>query len=180
MEKILKNPKILIGAFFTIVLAGGALYVHAEQLSAKRIIAECSAAKNKPLCYTDHLDEVLKRRGLSPALSLLAAAYAADPEGGGFCHGNTHDLGKAAYEEFHRGGEVKLGANTYYCGYGFYHGFLEALVVETGSLDEAREFCTYAGKSVPKPEGYAEGACYHGIGHGVTDGSDPGLWGSAE
>ncbi len=138
------------------------------------------SAKNKALCYTDVIDQMLKQKGLSATFDFIAATYEADPSFAKFCHANTHDLGKAAYIDFHATGEVDLSPKASYCGYGFYHGFMEEMLFQTHNLTEAREFCTYASTVVPIPEGYAEGACYHGIGHGVTDGYDTTLWGDAK
>lgn len=139
----------------------------------------CVHAKNKALCYTAVIDIVLQHQGLSAAFNFIALAYESDRDFAAFCHSNTHQLGEAAYRQFHQTGQVELSAKASYCGYGFYHGFLEELLVESRDLNEARAFCTYVGTQVPNPIGYAEGACYHGIGHGVTDGYDPTLWGDA-
>jgi hypothetical protein len=47
----------------------------------------------------------------------------------------------------------------------------------TGSLEEAQTFCKKAGELLAKETSDAEGACYHGIGHGTLDGNDPSMWG---
>ena len=139
----------------------------------------CKRVANKPLCYTDLINTVLKTRGLSAAFDVLAAAYDADTSFASTCHAVTHDLGKAAYEKFHRTGKFDLTNKVAYCGFGFYHGFIDALLVETKDYAEARAFCRAAGEEFPYPIGVAERNCYHGIGHGITDGNDPRLWGSA-
>lgn len=43
-----------------------------------------------------------------------------------------------------------------------------------------RQFCRDVGLALQHETSDAEGACYHGIGHGITDGSDPGAWGNAQ
>lgn len=173
--------KIALAVCGALVVGGGVLLVLSlVPLSPARSIAACQSVENKALCYTDRINETLSQRGLSAAFDALAAAYDADPDFAGTCHAETHELGKAAYERFHATGKVELSSKASYCGYGFYHGFMEALLAETNDLDEARSFCAYAGRAVPEPRGYAEGACYHGIGHGVTDGSDPRSWGDAK
>ncbi len=139
----------------------------------------CIKASNKPLCYTTVIDSTLNQKGISATFDFIAAAYEADPAFASFCHSNTHEVGKAAYILFHATGKVDLSDKASYCGFGFYHGFMEEMLAETHNMDEARAFCAYAGTVVPNPPGYAEGACYHGIGHGVTDGYDPTLWGNA-
>lgn len=142
-------------------------------------IVLCKDAENSAQCYAEGIESILKTRGLNAALDALALAYEADPLFAGECHANTHEIGRAAYHEFRKNGKVELSLKASYCGYGFYHGFLEELLGVSNDLDEAREFCSYAGRVAPNPPGQAEGSCYHGIGHGVTDGYDPRLWGNA-
>ncbi len=158
----------------------GAFCIYGLQFTPSHIVSRCSRAQYRMVCYTDSINAVMRHRGLSAAFDVLAAAYAADADFAASCHGNTHDLGNAAYEQYHRTGMIELTPKASYCAYGFYHGFMEALLAQTHDLDEARAFCAFAGRQVPVPAGYAEGACYHGIGHGVTDGSVPSEWGNAE
>lgn len=159
-----------------IVLLGSAVY-GVWRSPAVRIplaIHECAAvpANMKALCYTDKVDAVLRISGLRAALSLVAASYKADPAVASFCHGNMHELGAAAYKQFAARGAIDLTTDGSFCGFGFYHGFMEEMLLETGSLDQAKAFCTYVGKTLGGDQTYAEGSCYHGIGHGVTDGTD--------
>lgn len=145
------------------------------------VVAACSTKtkSEKVLCYKKAIEEVVRERGVRSALREVARAYATDPEYPAFCHANTHDLGRAAYARYIAKGAIDLTTDASYCGYGLYHGFMEAMFEETGVLDQARDFCAYVGKNQPVPEGYAEGACYHGIGHGVTEGTDISLRGDA-
>lgn len=157
------------------------LYALLQYRSPDAVLRECATAENKPLCFSTRIEEMVRTRGIPAAFDALAIAYNNDPQFAGTCHAVTHDLGKAAYEEFHRTGKTELTSKASYCGYGYYHGFLDALLIDTNDLAEARSFCTYVGKNVPHPPPpeYAEGSCYHGVGHGITDGTDPRLWGNA-
>lgn len=166
---------------FGIGICAIALYGFLSYQKPDEIIRECGSADNKPLCYSTRIESILRTRGIPAAFDALVAAYDHDPEFAGTCHAVTHELGKAAYEEFHKTGKTELTSKASYCGYGFYHGFMDALLVDSNDLQEARSFCTYIGKNVPHtpvPES-AEGPCYHGIGHGISDGTDPRLWGDA-
>jgi hypothetical protein len=171
-----KYALVLLGAGLCVI----ALYSFFSYRSPDVILRLCGNAENKPLCYSKNIEGILRTRGIPAAFDALAVAYDSDPEFAGTCHAVTHDLGKAAYEEFHKTGNTELTSKASYCGYGFYHGFLDTLLVDTNDLTEARTFCTYVGKNVPHPPPpeFAEGSCYHGIGHGITDGTDPRLWGS--
>ncbi len=171
--------RILIAGTVVVVL-GSLLFFIQRSDSTRSLIARCNTLQYKDSCYNDAVNEVFHTRGLAAAFDTLAAAYDADPSYLATCHAETHELGKAAYKEFHTSGKVELTQKTSYCGYGFYHGFMEELLYETNDYAEARKFCAYAGTAVPTPPGYSEGACYHGIGHGVTDGTEPWLWGSAQ
>ena len=166
----------------TLLIAGiGGIWLYAavQNHSPKAVLRECAEADNKPLCYGTAIERMIRTRGIPAAFDALAVAYDSDPEFAGTCHAVTHDLGKAAYEEFHRTGHTELTSKASYCGYGYYHGFLDALLIDTNDLAEARSFCTYVGKNVPHPPPpeFAEGSCYHGVGHGITDGTDPSVWG---
>ena len=165
-------------AALVIACALGAYSLYELRFEPAHIVALCEHAEYPLVCFNDQIKSVLSHHGLAAAFDVLAAGYAADPAFAASCHGNTHDLGEAAYEQFHRTGAIQLTPEVSYCGFGFYHGFMIALLAETHDLNEARAFCAYAGPQVPVPAGYSEGACYHGIGHGVTDGSDPTVWGN--
>jgi hypothetical protein len=67
-----------------------------------------------------------------------------------------------------------------YCGFGFYHGFMEAMLHTTGDVSGAKEFCGRVKKTLSESSPSAVSACLHGIGHGVIDGSDRTTWGSPQ
>ncbi len=162
-----------------VLLAGGSAYFYFSTDPA-RAVALCKTSNNKPLCYSDVIEKILRSEGIPAAFDALAASYDTDPDFAGTCHAVTHELGDAAYDEFEKTGETELSSKASYCGYGFYHGFMDALYLETNDMEKARLFCAYVGENVPHPPSaeFAEGSCYHGIGHGVTDGTDPRAWGS--
>src|SRR3989344_5796378 len=149
-----------------------------ESLSSR--VTSCEENKDQEQqCFEELILEEARMRGIDAAFDVLAFLYARDREFAEYCHGNTHELGTLAYESFKRGDEMSLSAKTSYCGFGFYHGFMEALLFDSGDLAEARRFCEYADEKLRSSTGGVSFACYHGIGHGVIDGSDPSTWGSA-
>lgn len=162
-----------------IVLAAGASIHRYSGARAMQSVVPCRTSDNKPLCYSDVIQGVLRVDGIPAAFDALALSYDTDSDFAGTCHAVTHELGKAAYDEFEKNGKTELSDKSSYCGYGFYHGFMDALYLETNDMEKARDFCSYVGAAMPHSSiaRLAEGSCYHGIGHGVTDGTDPRVWG---
>ncbi len=174
----------------TLFLMGGciaiglfALYYWAPWDTARvsKAIDTClEAGPQKQKCLETLILSEARKSGVSRAFDVLAEIYPRDTEFALYCHGNTHQLGELAFESFEKGEDAAISTRTAYCGFGFYHGFLEKLVYTKGNLTEARDFCEYVDE---KLRGSGEGsslACYHGIGHGVVDGTDPSRWGDAE
>ncbi len=128
-------------------------------------------------CWQKILDDTLDRRGIPAAFDKLAQLYSSKPNFASACHDFTHKLGAEAYSQFSKGKDFDLNSKTSYCGYGFYHGFMEELLSETKDIQKAKDFCKYVGDKLQNQTTDGEGACYHGIGHGTTDGEDPSLWG---
>lgn len=158
---------------------------HLASLSTGRIIVGKSFAKDTcnteedSRCMGELVRKTIHSKGIDAAFDLLWDSRS--PEGSFIegCHELAHLIGKEAYNLFVEGKEMALD-KSYYCGYGFYHGFAETMLQSAGTLDGAREFCAYADKQLAGKTAGASGACYHGIGHGVVDGSDPRSWGNAE
>lgn len=128
--------------------------------------------------WQDEIESTLNSKGLDQAFILMDKLFKEEPLFASDCHGFTHLLGEKAYELFSENQKFNLPDKTSYCGYGFYHGFMEKLLHSGGGLDQARSFCKYAGSILGEINSDAEGACYHGIGHGaVEDVTDPKLFG---
>jgi plastocyanin len=126
-------------------------------------------------CYAELMRKTVAKGGIEAAYDLLLDKY----EGGlpTDCHWVSHKIGEAAYDIFKTGEKFPISAATAYCGYGFYHGFLEKLLRENPDTDNVLSFC----KEVENQLGeQGRWNCYHGIGHGFTeDPPDPKFWGDA-
>lgn len=133
-----------------------------------------------PQCWNSQISEALTSKGVDAAFTILDNLYTTYPTFAQSCHAFAHTLGDAAYAQYNTTKKADLSPKSYYCGYGFYHGFMESLLHTTGDIEEAREFCKYVGEQLSAQTTDAEGACYHGIGHGVVDGGDPRAWGNAQ
>lgn len=148
-----------------------------------KIIAQesCQNAKDSSerlSCWEDLIEKTLSKKGLGEAFNLIGSLYEGNQVFAQDCHGYVHLLGEKAYELFSQNKEVAVSQKSSYCGYGFYHGFMETLLHTTNDIEEARAFCDYADAELKKETADAGGACYHGIGHGaVDDVPEPNLWG---
>lgn len=169
---------------FLILTEISILKAPSSKIDLKSFEEKCSKQTQdtaKLQCWDDLFDESLKQDdGLDKAFSVLGKLYTEDPFFSSGCHGITHKIGEKAYKLFSKKLDFQLSPKSFYCGYGFYHGFMDTMLHTTGTLTQGREFCKYAGEKLANLNNDAEGTCYHGIGHGVVDGSDPRAWGNAE
>ena len=144
-------------------------------------IEKCESNSTKAQqCLTKVVVDEAKSHGVDAGFDALASAYARDKTFADTCHGATHTLGDIGYEQYKKNEQFKLTSKTSYCGFGFFHGFMESLLFDTRDISVARRFCDSAEESMKKTFSGVSFACYHGIGHGVVDGSDPALWGDAK
>ncbi|NBV77282.1 hypothetical protein EBR66_03925 [bacterium] len=140
----------------------------------------------RPQCWEADLQTELKRRGLDAAFTLFENMYSESTTFKENCHDVMHVLGKAAYQRFKIDGSVLTRESTRFCGYGFYHGFIETMLSEEGlhTLDSGHRYCTSLLFSEAFPTKVsalnASQACYHGIGHALFDSIDASLWGDPE
>lgn len=126
-------------------------------------------------CFENNLDEYLLKNDLTSAFEIIARLYSENQTFADNCHSFMHKVGEKAYQLFKSKEDFKLPSNTSHCGYGFYHGFIETLLTKGGSLDEASSFCNWAQAQTGKNTD-AKGACFHGIGHGISENHDKKVW----
>ena len=143
-------------------------------------VAECLARSSKaeisPECWDADVTRVLHNDGLDAAFELIDKLYKEDPRFQRSCHDVMHILGSAAYEKYAKDQSVTFHSQASYCGYGFYHGFIEKMLLSEGPAhyDEVRKYC----ESLATPtSGGGSGSCFHGIGHAIFDTLDSSLWG---
>jgi plastocyanin len=146
----------------------------------EKVEEKCFKHDRSLKCMEEDIKSVLKKKGLEEGLERLAELYEENPYFRESCHSAAHTIGAEAYALFEQGKFNVLSSKSSYCGYGFYHGFMEKMLQTTGNIEEAKAFCKKAGELLAYYTSDAEGACYHGIGHGAVDGSDPTAWGDPQ
>ena len=120
-------------------------------------------------CWEDTLLATLDEDGLEKTFDVLAQLYSEEKEFPSSCHYLTHNIGIAAYKHYLNDKDSVLTPKASYCANGFYHGFMEAFFTANRNLEEAKEFCTYVGKTLAQKAPDAELQCYHGVGHGAIE-----------
>ena len=139
---------------------------------------DCTIQENQIRCWEKDVKAFLTARDIEGAFTYILGQ---ENESSFLqnCHGLVHLIGESAYDLFSNGENFHISQKSTFCGYGFYHGFMETLLTTTGDLQEALDFCAYVDNAFGEAKGDARNACYHGIGHGAVDGSDPRTWGDA-
>jgi len=172
-----KEVGIVALLFLALVLRFLPLVKEKEKSAAKVAVSGCHSSSNQVECWDSLIATTLKKESLDNAFTVFGDLYESEPNFAASCHGFAHSLGLAAYKDYAAGKDFSLSNKTSYCGYGFYHGFMETLLLSTHNPKKAVDFCNFVGKKLQGQNNDAYGACFHGIGHGTVDGSNPGTWG---
>ena len=116
-------------------------------------------------CFDDLMRDTVHTEGIDAAYKLFEETYAEGqlPRG---CHWTAHRIGEAGYDLFREGKDFSISVATTYCGYGFYHGFMERLLRENPDPTYALGFCDRVKEQLGNMGLWN---CYHGIGHGYTE-----------
>lgn len=118
-------------------------------------------------CLDQTLEQYLKDEGIEAAFSYFISIYDANPEIPSVCHGWAHRLGEVAYDMYKEGKEIPLRPEATFCGYGFFHGLIDAMVYDTQSLQSAQLFCEQAVNEKGTELRGMLSSCIHGIGHSI-------------
>ena len=129
-------------------------------------------------CWSVDITEALESKGLSAAFDMFATLYAHNPTFRGLsCHDAGHILGASAYKEYEDNHHAIDRPETAYCGYGFYHGFIETMLGDQGpaQYEKVRAYCNALKTDTQLNN--PSGACFHGIGHAALDSLPGDVWG---
>ncbi len=144
----------------------------ADLQNKKNIDSACvTSSQNQLSCLKELILETAKNKSSEEAFKVLDQIYSTKPEFRETCHSITHELGEIAYKKFTKTGEISSTIKTKYCDYGFFHGFMDAVVSNTEDLNLVYNFCTLFNAQRPRGEAIYSG-CFNGFGHGMTDRRD--------
>jgi hypothetical protein len=160
-----KTP-VMIGAAIAVLAVLAAMYI-AYRSSPLEQALHCPASDQLD-CIDTILQNETTRYGIDAAFKTFAQLYQDDPSFTTTCHITTHVIGEQAYTLYKKGDPITPTSEMSYCGFGFYHGFMIALLADTGDAAQARQFCSTL-QPLSKGSNSVSAACLHGFGHGITD-----------
>ena len=130
----------------------------------------CSGVTGVPKeqCFADLLTSTVRTQGLDAGFAAFKKYYAADTFFARGCHEYMHVLGLEAYRLIAGNKTYSLPSQAGYCGFGFFHGFIEMLMRGNKDFTLAQTACTFhdADTFLALTKTLD---CYHGIGHAVSD-----------
>ncbi len=83
-----------------------------------------------------------------------------------YCHDVTHVIGHQAYRRFRQGEVVQFSKQQAVCSWGFFHGFMEQMFRDGGTLADSAALCNAIEEENMEIERELISSCYHGLGHG--------------
>lgn len=168
----------LLGVAVVMLLAGVVAFLHTRPESLSSI---CDGAESTQLtdCWESNLKRIVEQEGAPVALRQLRNLFAAESDTSVMtrCHTFAHTVGGYTYEQYKKNKELLFSSDMSVCSYGFYHGFMEYLLVTSGSYAEATAFCNRVRDESGDDLGRE---CFHGIGHGIVDRHVPDDWKTPE
>ena len=117
-------------------------------------------------CHQERYQALVRDSDVKAAFDELKAEYEENDFVRSTCHQLTHVIGRAAAERY---GDIPsaYGRGVHFCGTGYYHGVMEAVVARTGAdklQEEADALCADLREREPHSDYHY--ACAHGLGHG--------------
>lgn len=140
-----------------------------DEKGGVQVADDCQEDSRDYHCWLRDLRGALAQGGINAAFERMAQLYEEDETFASSCHSLAHDLGLAAYPYFLKDESSILTPKAAFCASGFYHGFMEALLTTTRSVEDAQEFCALVEEAVVPFSPDAALQCYHGVGHGAMD-----------
>ena len=160
-----------------IVFSGIIFFFFVEQKRnvTDRTACDKTATQEQAQCWADSIERAMHERGVESAFSVLTdlSSRNKNEDFARACHALVHLIGAEAYKRFAAGEKFSITDKSANCDFGFYHGFMEALLTSTGDISQARDFCRVVDAEIAARLPGIKLQCYHGIGHGAVELHDP-------
>ncbi len=153
--------------------------IQGKYTKSNQKLEACKNLNNSSLkiqCAEEAVEKILRTNGIDAGLETLAQISEIDKDFVNSCHSFAHQIGQTAYKLFKNKTNFKISPKITYCNYGFYHGFMEIMLQDSGDYQKARDFCAYINRQLKEQGLDLAQECYHGIGHGSIDQHDPKQW----
>lgn len=121
-------------------------------------------------CFDELIRLTVKEKGVEAAYKVFTDMISQGKQLPRNCHWTAHRIGEVAFLMYEQGRKLNMSNETSYCGYGFYHGFLEGFLRKYPDTSNIMNFCGEVTEKLGKM-GYYN--CVHGIGHGLTEDPPP-------
>lgn len=135
-------------------------------------------------CWVEEFHNVYKELGEEAMFAVIDTYVQNDEMFNRNCHDTMHGVGDFIYDTYKETGDPILHPGTSYCGYGFYHGFIERMIEEEGSYTASVQYCERIAEDprhlAPGYGQQAQNACQHGFGHSLFDTLPGTLWGDID
>ncbi len=118
-------------------------------------------------CSKNVVVDVVSTNGLDAGMRLIKEMYEKKPSFRPLCHGFAMDVGAAVYQKFPNYTRISYTPLSVTCNYGFYQEYPHSLLLTTGDIKKAKEFCEYVGKELGRSVPGVEEECFRGIGRGL-------------
>ncbi len=118
-------------------------------------------------CSKDVIVDVISENGLEAGFRLIKKLYEENPSFRPLCHKFSMGVGAALYQKFPDYTGLSYTPLSVTCNYGFYQEYPHSLLLATGDIKKAKEFCEYVGKELGRSVPAAEEECFRGIGRGL-------------
>jgi hypothetical protein len=156
---------------FGVLAASGLLALGIFVLGPSYVAADCAGASASDFaCYQQRYQGLVRNSGVEAAFDELKHEYGKNGFVRSNCHQLSHVIGRAAAERY---GDVRTSYDRgdSFCGSGYYHGVMQALVARIGAnriLEEADALCSEELGERQKYSLYHRD-CAHGLGHGFMN-----------
>ncbi len=152
----------------------------ANSVSSDLKSCDLNKSSNNEKCWNYLIKKGWEDNGSSGALKVLASLYDTSDENfprDRNCHRDTHTIGELAVDEYYKDlnnyTTWKFAPETFYCGYGFFHGLFEHLFIKVNNTNVTIDICESISKNYSSEFPSIRRNCYHGMGHAFMGAAPP-------